>query len=497
MFESQRNLTQRKAYVVDAFSDPFDVPTVDSNDPLQNVESVVDLPFCRVSISRDLFRPPLFNESALLKTTNRVAIRLGASSDIMTLLQGEDSDYLQGMVATSVVATVVFVVAALVILCLKCAGYKREGFLSGRFVRRRETSKDISLPNSQLYDNDFATSEEDITRNEKLYDEASSFDGEEKKMDGMSMEQSYRDQETIKRDSVFRDTSEEQRREGIQGEPQHDVNTIDMQKNEFVFEDDGPNQYSQQKRRMFRTRVAFFIATVCTIYSCLLFCAYGTKYMDRTFHTVRDGLEHIQDLCQGAIVVIDNLLIREEAVSNTTRAEIRTFNGICPKASTALCDTSELFDTCDFDQLPIDDLRDSVEQVFSEIFEETAYLFQEIRKVRQDLQAISDDLESFLSGENQLEWAFWVSFGFTVAVSALCLFNIWLLLMAHIRRVGPVLSFLRAKILFPLWILFTVLALAFGVAFVLAAVGASDWCINSPDPKVSYILEKRKPSLAL
>ena len=137
------------------------------------------------------------------------------------------------------------------------------------------------------------------------------------------------------------------------------------------------------------------------------------------------------------------------------------------------------------------------------MYETREYIFDEVNVWRDDLLNLYDDIETYLNGELLLKWAFWLSFFFTIVLLVSCAWMLGGMYYNPTRR--PHLEdnqkgrhreyVLRHRILFPLFCSLVVFAFAFSVALVIAAIGASDWCIDSPNPKVTYILDSNKEKL--
>eukprot|EP00978_Attheya_sp_CCMP212_P032608 scaffold128106_cov58-Attheya_sp.AAC.1 len=85
----------------------------------------------------DTLPPPFRNSRAIERSHNR-AVRFGHSNDISGLFtsSSEASDYLQGMLASSILIFFFFLSWITVLLVCKCLGYKLVAFFSGRRLER-------------------------------------------------------------------------------------------------------------------------------------------------------------------------------------------------------------------------------------------------------------------------------------------------------------------------------------------------------------------------
>jgi hypothetical protein len=319
--------------------DPFITPDpADVNDP-QQIVFVPDLRFCNVTFAEDLFKPSPFEAPQRLEKTNTRAIRFGASNDMMSLLSGTDSeqsDYLWGLVGTSFVFALIVLCWSLLILFFMCTGYRRAGFLSGRFVRPKQP-------------------EEEFTSDLRLEEATTS---EEKKTE----------------DFIEGDLKEKE------DNTEKTSNNAEKSINWAAF-------CQRQEKRLFRTRIVAAFSTVCVIVSCILFCVYGTKYVDHSITDIRAGLTHVKKLCGGGIIVIDNFIVRAQEVKTTTEQDFSSVNGICPVQS--ICQNVDPPQNCDFSPIPIV-LRNQFEEFFNLFFQGSAYLYEEISSLKIDLQELID-----------------------------------------------------------------------------------------------------------
>ncbi|KAL7576636.1 hypothetical protein ACA910_005573 [Epithemia clementina (nom. ined.)] len=491
--------------------------------PLVVVERMIDFPFCsNFSILNDQYRPPPFRSSERLQRTNEVAIRFGESNDMITLIEGDPNDYVFGLFATSIIIAFLFLFFSLLIIYFKIVGYKHVGFWSGRFIVRNNNH------NNQQAANNTPSSDRSHASMIKAHGRQSKSTSREENADDLILHEEHRgdndldyvlSQGNSREFEVRRQRSTENNISEAEAERDLDNNSTtsgekfnteeptsslpqrpgegELERNEFQ---DLLDTHNKQERRIFRTRVAFSCVTVGTFVSCVLFCVYGSRYVQQTLVAVDNGLRGVQGLCLGGIQVIDNYLIRQQVASNITRAQFDSFNGICPNAFDLLCESFDDSTTtavnCDFDRFPIDNLREDFRNIFTRLYDGAANLVVDrLNGVKSDLQDIYSEADAFINGKQQIEWAFWVSFGFTVAVCALCAFNLTLIVMSHYRKVGGVFKFIRRRLLFPVLIFFVLMALIFALAFLIAAVGASDFCIHTPDEKVSAILENHQDGM--
>ena len=516
-------------------------PNWSESDPLQNVTRISYV-FCNVTLAEDLFKPPPFQASNRLERTNEIAIRFGGSNNMMTLFEGTDEqvqDYIIGLVGSSILMATFFCIWCIVLVILQCQsnGYQRYGFLCGRFVVPIQTFPTASnVPSSDRKEQEQKEVEKEVQTEEEEKHEKSFSNGQEVPTQSFYKEESSTGSRENTTESVLNNSGQEE--EGQEAEIQEDPNDSEA----VHLEDDPPDELpdmvghptpptsssliidnstdtcndkntdlslieacQRQERRFWRTRQVLVLSCVGVVVSGILFCVYGDKYVRQSLDTVKEGLLGIQDLCLGGVTLIDNFVNRSQAVVDRNEAFFPQINGVCPEVRQELC-TSIVNDTdfvpirnCTVHDIPF--VNESLAKVLEIVYETREYIFDEVNEWRDDFINLYDDIETFLNGESMLEWAFWLSFSFTI-VLLVC--GAWMLGGMYYnstrrrennqngRRREYV---LRHRILFPLFCSLVVFAFAFSVAFVIAAIAASDWCINSPNPKTTYILDSNLEKL--
>uniref|UniRef100_A0A7S2Y970 Uncharacterized protein n=1 Tax=Entomoneis paludosa TaxID=265537 RepID=A0A7S2Y970_9STRA len=485
------------------FAGPLPIPEeygvtlapLDETDPFQEI-SVWNQYDCTITIGEDYLKPAPFSASHRLERTNEFALRFGAPDDMIDLVAGsneEQIDYVWGLVATSIFVAIFILVWSIVICVLRWTGYKRVGFLCGRFVRpppplipRDEASQQLAGKEEEPLTSNDEENEEEQDKEQPVVEEAritSEISGE-----GMEVEEA----------SVPVDESEHKLEQEVD-EPLEKDELADEQSKSIKIENGSKQQEyrefcRRQDTRLKRTRIAVVVSAFLIIVNCILFCIYGNRYLAKSLGEVEVGLKKIRDLCFYGIKLIDLFVFRQTQVSSTNQGAMRTLDGICPLVRESLCESIEpTVSNCTFQDIPI--VAESLEKLIGLIDNSKSYLFDELFKLRSDLQTLYDDVDQMLDNSFQLEWSYWVSFAFTLALGTQCVVIIWAVHMAHMGRGGKLFRFYRRNVVFPIFVFFVVMAFIFACCFIIAAVGASDWCINSPDPKVSFLLEKNQDYL--
>ena len=257
----------------------------------------------------------------------------------------------------------------------------------------------------------------------------------------------------------------------------------------------------RQKLRMRRARLVLVLSCISIVVSGLLFCYYGEKYLNQSFISVKEGLRKIQKLCQGGVYVVDRFTARLSVAVDRNEKFFTEINGVYPGLREQLCQVvddnrpgeSVTIGDCTLQDLPY--VNQSLALILDALYRSKEYLSEEVNGFRDDLLELYDEIETFLNGNSNLEWTFWISFSFTIALVVCCC---WMVIGMYFHpsfKKGGNEFILRRRLLFPLFCFLALVAYAFSVAFIIAAVGASDWCINSPDVKVTHILESNEEKL--
>ncbi|KAL7567527.1 hypothetical protein ACA910_009535 [Epithemia clementina (nom. ined.)] len=256
-----------------------------------------------------------------------------------------------------------------------------------------------------------------------------------------------------------------------------------------------------QDRRIFRVRIFLVMACLCICVAGILFCTYGTKYISQSFDSVAQGLRHLQDLCAGAMALIDQYTARQNETAQELADIFGSVNGACPAVREQICtNVSSLSsssaaaqqlvaDNCDFSDIPV--ISESLEVLFNITYRASTYVTKELTSMRQDLQKSYDNIDDLLNSNVSLAWAFWAAFSFVVALIVCCVILI-VGILCH-RRYGKLNKWQRCfrhRVIFPLFCVLVFLSFAFAIVFIITSIGASDWCIDSPDAKVSYVLQQ-------
>ena len=575
-----------------ALDDPTDVaPLWDEDDPLQDVQRI-QFPFCEVRVGSDLFLPLPFRASHRLKKTNEQAIRFGGSNDMITLLEGssdEQADYLFGLVAGSVLVAIFFALWTVLILVFKFNGYRRCGFLCGRFIRpNKKDYKKQLLPAALEASNESKSPEQPRDQSGtspvstrrmgsgNLIDDGSDavvvkgMDGTTDNLEQEGGSDRPNVTATIEQESEAREHApgvQSEKPESPEGETFTNVNdnrfeadkvddaetnakTQDTENEESGsrgIEDGGDGnaietgkdafsagtnlvpvtsdtpmekqsdslgvdeevddailvamQYQadheawleacqRQEKRVFRVRIVLVISCIFICVAGILFCYYGEKYVSQTFVSAETGFRHIQDLCQVGIVYIDGYIARQEQTRQGLKDIFSDVNGLCPNVRQRLCEVVEpVVSECNFSDLPF--VSKSLEVLFSFLYTSEDYINQELLNLRDDLQDMYNDIEDPLNSSVSLEWAFWVAFAFMIALIVCCCVIVlgiyWNHRYGHFNKAQ---RFFGHRVVFPIFCVLACVDFAFSLAVIITSVGASDWCINSPDAKVSYVLDE-------
>jgi hypothetical protein len=257
--------------------------------------------------------------------------RFGHKNEISVLWENgntgdERSDYLTGMVSAAIAMAIFFLVWVLVLIVLKCLGHDRVGFFSGRATQRpakpQPPTETTGIEVVVLDDG-----EESLIKGHQHGDDPTHPESE-----GSS-------------DEAAKQAEEDRPEDEDQGEEEHsETNGADdaMNINEKVLVDSDPSVTNEQdynehlqddydellvaweknvakiERRMRRIRVAVLICCVAIVVCVILMITYGVRSLVKSFDDAREGLEKGQDLANGGITIIDDFLLRQEAVKQVS-----------------------------------------------------------------------------------------------------------------------------------------------------------------------------------
>ena len=247
-----------------------------------------------------------------------------------------------------------------------------------------------------------------------------------------------------------------------------------------------------QERRKKRVCIVLGIACLCICVSAVLFCYHGTVYVHDTLDSVASGLQKIQTLCRGATTLIETYQVRQTNTTLQLQDMLTNLNGLCPKVRQELCQSLEPEPTnCNFTDLP-PVIATSLPRVFELVYQSQTYINDQLDNVQNDLQDLIQDIDTVLESNTSLDWLFWIAFAFMIALSLCCLVLVLGLVQSHVygHSLHWLQQWFRHQVVVPLFCVLAGIAFVFALAFIIAAVAASDWCINSPDAKVTYLLDQ-------
>jgi len=249
----------------------------------------------------------------------------------------------------------------------------------------------------------------------------------------------------------------------------------------------------RQDKRVHRTRIVSAIANVFVIVGAGLFCAYGYKYINRTFDSVRGGFGEMQTTLSFTIDLLNNLEASQNSSSEENRQALEAGNGMCTNVQPQLCNkTDDNSFSCNTTGVPF--IGSEMGQILEIVYGSKSWVFDQLTEMRGDLQEMHDDLDSLVNGQNDLEWAFWISFSFSCFIGVQCCIMLWALHVAHKGDGSRPFKFYRRHFLFPMFVIAIIIAYVFTCVFIIAAVGSSDFCIGSPNPKVDWLLTETEGS---
>mmetsp|Transcript_24002 Transcript_24002/g.66631 ORF Transcript_24002/g.66631 Transcript_24002/m.66631 type:complete len:683 (-) Transcript_24002:923-2971(-) len=462
-------------------------------------DNVTTIALCNFNITYDPYIAPLFGATRRLERTNEFAIRLGASNDMITLLEGtpeQERDYLKGLMMTSVVFLCTFVVCVVVLCVFRETGYRRAGFLCGRFVRPQKPEGYVeSLPSSssgkqqqsRIDDTGGSTNNDVIvlSSSEGEAEVTACKIGENEQPVAASADGG--DQPT---EAPIPDEPTEKLDQGKDDATTDDAKKEEIEKWELLV--------ARQEKRLFRARIVLAVSLVTIVVTCIMFCVTGHVYLNDAFKSVNGGLKSAQRLTLEGIALSEKYLSQVEKIRSETFDRLESLDPIdfCPGNVTGVPNATYCnpVPDCDFDFLP-PEVQEDLEELIDQVFDFTSGLTGFVHDLKDDLENIYSSIGSYLVNEETLEKVFWASYAFTVALGLTCMQMLIGLFFIHKQRVGPVIRWVREQLLYGIFVNCMVVAVALATAFLAGAIGTSDWCINSPDPKTTWVLSDQQHKL--
>jgi len=445
--------------------------------------------------------------------------RFGHTRDIDVLIKdprGDGKDYVKGLISSSIAIAVATVVWCLVLLFLRLLGPSRVGMMSGRLPERPQQSKDPNEMESEgskrmpepfgqqqavveeegnesgndptppgLFgdapNDDLAKSENSQPGADTLLEETSALSVNKDSLDGGLCDECSA--------GSFGAGGEPCKEEAESGGEQN------VERDGHIDEDVGSpsTNKSNQKaaRRLRNARIVVLLCGLGIVLSVIVASSVGVPSFVDALSAGHSSLQQGESLALNGANLIDTFLIRlnsttegvQQLASNTTNA-----TSICPLLVQEYClddATGQTRDGCN-----LAEIEGNLTLILSTL---GGNLVQRLNKIGIDLENVASELQRI--DNKAYDWAFAVAYVFSVVEALLAIvvcYGIILVWKGEIKQVRfhCMRRCMRSWLLVPSFAVFTFLSFLFTLVFVIGSIAASDFCVDSPDPRVTLVIQE-------
>mmetsp|Transcript_57332 Transcript_57332/g.170994 ORF Transcript_57332/g.170994 Transcript_57332/m.170994 type:complete len:356 (-) Transcript_57332:206-1273(-) len=116
-------------------------------------------------------------------------------------------------------------------------------------------------------------------------------------------------------------------------------------------------------------------------------------------------------------------------------------------------------------------------------------MFGEVLNLQSDLEYLITSAEKMKTQIYSFEWAALAAAAFAAVLSIIVIMLMVNVVLVWTKRISPPFRCLHSYLFYPLFIGSLALCWLFATIFILGALMSSDFCVDSPDPKVKIIME--------
>jgi hypothetical protein len=253
----------------------------------------------------------------------------------------------------------------------------------------------------------------------------------------------------------------------------------------------------EANRQLDIIRVIVLFAGASIIVSSGLMIGKGVSGLVDTLDSGRDSLGIVSNLTDIGIIYVDNMIQTQRDAEEDTRLLLESLNTFCPKVREALCDNIFNATGCDLEGVPY---ADEV-QIILDAFDGTrarlrGLFFDDIIRLREDLVTLNEAASDLDKKAATFNWAFWVAAAFAIMLAVLCSIMMIGVVLAWCHSIPTVFYCCRMLVMVPLYTLLVSVAWIFSMVFVIGSMALADTCIDSPDQKVLYLIDKLKGEIS-
>ena len=384
---------------------------------------------------------PFFNTDSIIRAHQRTP-RFGHTSDIMVLLSGTSnnndtaSDYLNGILAASILIMVFIISWTTTLLVLKCLGYRRVGVFAGSLPPTKPppipplllaSSSSSQQPEQQQAnaDNRQVVVESDQEKPTNCVKTTSLLE----KRDSSPLEQQnvVGDDDSVKTETNVREHAvddaiiegavkdmkeslvEEEEESTPASEDEHNNDNITNPASSKAL-DEWQAEVQASNLSLRRIRIAVLCAGIIIVVAAVLMVSKGISSLSSSLSETELGLQEAELLALEAVELIESIWRgQQESITTTTQLRQDALN-LC-NAELCVPNTTTLAAVCNSTNELWEALQEIEEQG-------RRYVFGELFEMRSDLLELADTFESLQRTANNFNWAFWISGAYALALGA-------------------------------------------------------------------------------
>lgn len=405
--------------------------------------------------------------------------RFGNTNDLMTFVQeqpGQD-EYIQGLIASSIVVGVLFLAWAGLIVFLAST---RHSLFSGNSLKISTPPKPPVYPSYQA-----ANQVEDEKEKQEEASHRTEAKPTSKKRKYRSKKHTYDKHDPTKEKKYNKDPTLDKNL------TQDQVKDFTKQYRTYKHAYDDWETHSQIARRQLKImRIVVILGCCIIIASSLLFSIKGFDYLVGSVDSGNTLLSEGTELTQRGIDSVDFYLFKRAQTSASRNQLLGQLNGYCPKIKPQLCEHIESATNCNYEGMPF---AVQIENVIDYIGVLPESLLADILAFRNDLIDFLVLLQNWKESLDQFHWALYVAIAFALTLSLLSLYLligvIWSWRNSSQNKpLHPAFTCLRSSVVMPLFILLVFLSWTFSTVFMIGSIALSDFCFDSPSDIIMALI---------
>jgi hypothetical protein len=415
-----------------------------------------------------------FSNTPAIELMHERSPRFGNSDELLTLIQGNDDDneYVQGLIASSIVAGVFFLLWAFLIIYLNCYNKgSNPSLLSGQALQVSPPPQAPKYPHVET-ENDSEEEEEVETKTQKSATKQKKKNHHHHHYGKLN----HKKKEMHKDPTLDKNLTKEQVKDYVH----------QYRKYKHAF-GDWQTQTQMVRRRLKMMRITVIVGCCIIITAALLFAVQGSEYLVASIESGQDVLSQGADLTQGGINSVETFLFKRAIAAGSRQELMERLNVYCPLVQDTVCDDILTATNCKYDDLPYSLLvRDVIDYVA--ILQES--LLHDILDFRNDLAGLLTLIQNWQQTLDGFHWALYVAIACCLSLALLCVYIMMGVILAWRDKFPIAFSCLRSAVVLPLFIVLVFLSWIFSAVFMIGSIALADFCIDSPDKAVLALVNR-------